>query len=181
MAYLNTVEFCRDLEQHTARITAKCPVDPNSRLGDVIQHMGRNKLLLKRKKDDDFSIAESIELSEAARLYLNALQTERMSSCRLCYHNDDSFRCEFHKKYIFTKNHMENNDEYVQFLNSDMGIISYVELYYVYLGISTWRIIASNRLKDLTDFSSIKELLTFYNYDCDDDADKVPDETMDEE
>jgi hypothetical protein len=181
MAYLNTEEFCRDLELLTTRITEKSPIDPNSHLGDVIQHMGRNKLLLKRKKDEDFAIAESIDLSETARLYLNALQTEKLATCRLCYHNDDSFRCEFHKKYIFTKNATEHSDEYVQFLNSDMGIISFVELYYVYLGVPSWKLTSLIMMRDLTDFSSIKELLTYYNYDCADDVDKLPYETMDDE
>jgi Protein of unknown function (DUF1247) len=178
-AYLNIDEFCRDLVAHTERITAACPVSADARLGDVIQHLGRNKLLLRRKKDEDFAIAEEIELADATRVYLNALQTEKLSTCRLCYHNDDSRRCDFHRKYLFTKNVKQHNDEYVQFLNTDMGIISFVELYYTYLGVPFWRLAALMMMRDLTDFSSIKELLTYYNYDCADDVDKVPYETMD--
>ncbi|AIE47850.1 ac34-like protein [Peridroma alphabaculovirus] len=171
--------FERDLRELTAKLTAVRPADPKSRLGDVIQHMGRTKLLLQRKKDDDFAIAESIDISDAARDYLNVLQTEKLSQCRLCYHSDAAKRCAFHAKYIFTKNPKEHPDEYVRFLNSDMGIISFVELYYSYLSVPFWKVASLMMMRDLTGFSSVRELLTFYNYECDDDADEVPFETMD--
>jgi hypothetical protein len=153
--------------------------EPPPRLGDVIQHLGRNGLLLQRKKDENFDINETIDISDVARDYLNLLQTEKMSSCRLCYHNDETLRCDFHKKYIFNKNPKEHYDDYVNFLNSEMGVISFVELYYTYLGVSSWRIVSLMMMRDLTGFSSIRELLTYYNYECSDDVDTVPYETMD--
>lgn len=172
-------QFVIDLQALIDKITANHAPDPNSRLGDVIQHMGRNNLLLQRKKDEDFSINETLHVSDTARDYLNILQTEKLSSCRLCYHNDDSLRCEFHKKYIFSKNSKVYNEEYVKFLNSDMGIISFIELYYSYLSVPNWKMASLMMMRDLTGFSSIKELLTYYNYECNDDVDVVPYETMD--
>ncbi|AUV65399.1 hypothetical protein [Alphabaculovirus myunipunctae] len=176
MAYLNADEFRRDIAEQTRRIG---PVSADSRLGDVLQHMGRNKLLLQRKRDDDFAINELHEISDETRLYLNALQTEKLASCRLCYHNDDSLRCDFHRKYIFTKDVKQYGDEYVEFLNSEMGIVSFVELYYTYLSVPFWKLTALMMMRDLTNFSSIRELLTFYNYECTDNVDEAPIETMD--
>ncbi|AIZ48690.1 asb133 [Agrotis segetum nucleopolyhedrovirus B] len=172
-------EFQADLKDHIDKITTNHAPDPKSRLGDVIQHMGRNSLLLQRKKDEDFSINLTHAISDVSRDYLNLLQTEKLSECRLCYHNDDSKRCEFHKKYIFTKDPKVYADEYVNFLNSEMGIISFVELYYSYLSVPFWRMASVTMMRDLTGFSSIKELLTYYNYECDEDVDVVPYEIMD--
>ncbi|QEI03484.1 hypothetical protein [Spodoptera cosmioides nucleopolyhedrovirus] len=188
-------QFAADLQALIDRIKQKPPPPPPlptdsaaanvspppspSRLGDVIQHMGRNGLLLQRKKDDNFDINETIDISDVARDYLNLLQTEKMSTCRLCYHNDETSRCEFHKKYIFTKDPKAHYDDYVNFLNSEMGVISFIELYYTYLGVSSWKIVSLMMMRDLTGFSSIRELLTYYNYECSDDVDSVPYETMD--
>ncbi|AAZ38302.1 ORF-136 [Agrotis segetum nucleopolyhedrovirus A] len=174
-----SAEFLADVQAQITKITANHTPDPKSRLGDVLQHMGRNGLLLQRKKDEDFSINETIELSDTVRDYLNVLQTEKLSTCRLCYHNDDNVRCDFHKKYIFTKNPKTHYDEYVAFLNSEMGIISFVELYYSYMSVQFWKMASLMMMRDLTGFSSIKELLTYYNYECDEDVDVVPYETMD--
>ncbi|ABM45835.1 unknown protein [Spodoptera frugiperda multiple nucleopolyhedrovirus] len=176
---MSSQEFINDLQALIDRVSAKHKPDPNSKLGDVIQHMGRNGLLLQRKKEDDFSIDEKIEISDTARDYLNLLQTEKLSECRLCYHNDDTSRCDFHRKYIFTKDPKQYYDDYVNFLNSEMGIISFVELYYTYLAVSTYKIVSLMMMRDLTNFSSVRELLTYYNYECANDIDVVPYETMD--
>ncbi|AOL56745.1 hypothetical protein [Chrysodeixis includens nucleopolyhedrovirus] len=154
---------------------------PPPKLGDVLQHMGRNKLLLKRKKDDDFSIEEINILSDEARDYLNALQLEKFYHCRLCYHKNAELRCDFHRKYVFDQSSDAKNSAYIEFLNSEMGVISFVELYYSYLSVPFWKLNAQFLFRDLTGFSSIKELLTFYNYECLDDVDDVSFETMDEE
>jgi hypothetical protein len=183
--------FHSDLKQLTDKILVSMPPAsslstttprPEPKLGDVIQHMGRNKLLLRRKKDDDFTIDEINSLSDATRDYLNALQLEKFYHCRLCYNKNEELRCDFHKKYIFNnQSSSKDNEVYIQFLNSEMGIISFVELYYSYLSVPFWKLNAQFLFRDLTGFSSIKELLTFYNYDCADDVDIVAFETMEEE
>ncbi|AKR17342.2 hypothetical protein [Urbanus proteus nucleopolyhedrovirus] len=141
--------------------------------------MSKNKLLLTRKRDEDFNIDDTIELSEESRQYLNALQTEKLYHCRLCYHKNEKNRCDFHKKYIFDKDQVKEYDAYVNFLNSEMGIISFVELYYTYLAVDFWSHTASILFKDLTSFKCIKDLLHFYNYSCDDNVDILHYTTMD--
>nr|AAP31239.1 XB-181 [Spodoptera litura nucleopolyhedrovirus] len=172
-------QFAADLRALIERVSANHKPDAKSRLGDVIQHMGRNNLLLQRKKDEDFNINERIDISDVTRDYLNLLQTEKLSTCRLCYHNDESLRCDFHKKYIFVKDSKLYYDEYVDFLNSEMGVISFIELYYTYLSVSSWKMVSLIMMRDLTGFSSLRELLAYYNYEFNEDVDTVPYETMD--
>lgn len=171
--------FQKDLQTLINKLSCDHAVQEKSKLGNVIQHMGRAGLLLERKKNEDFSIKENIEISDVTRNYLNLLQTEKLTKCKLCYHIDDNLRCEFHKKYIFAKDPKIYYDEYIEFLNSEMGIISFIELYYTYLGVPFWKLTALMMMRDLTGFSSIKELLTYYNYECQDDVDVVPYEIMD--
>ncbi|QHB21710.1 ac34 [Artaxa digramma nucleopolyhedrovirus] len=159
-------QFRADLARLTATILDNKPPHPDARLGDVIAHMSRNKLLLKNKKDENFDIAESVVLSDEAVAYLNALQTEKLYHCRTCYHKNAKNKCAFHAKYIFDKNRNENETEYINFLNSEMGIISFVELYYTYLCIDFWNITAEFVLDDLTGFKSVESLLNYYNYSC---------------
>ncbi|AJD80716.1 hypothetical protein [Pseudoplusia includens SNPV IE] len=154
---------------------------PPPKLGDVLQHMGRNKLLLKRKKDDDFSIEEINILSDEARDYLNALQLEKFYHCRLCYHKMPNSDAIFIENMFSISHRTQRIAPTSSFLNSEMGVISFVELYYSYLSVPFWKLNAQFLFRDLTGFSSIKELLTFYNYECLDDVDDVSFETMDEE
>ncbi|AXS67690.1 ac34-like protein [Cryptophlebia peltastica nucleopolyhedrovirus] len=172
-------DFRRDLKKLTATITKDCPVNPDSKLGDVVQYLGAHGLLLQRKKDDNFDIKVVLEVSDETRDYLNALQTEKFEHCRLCYHRNDQTRCDFHKKYIFTKNEKENYEEYIEFLNSEMGIISFIELYYTYLSLEFWKANAQILLRDLTGFSSLKELLTYYGHNVADDVDQANIQSMD--
>lgn len=172
-------QFCSDLSKLTAIILKDDWPHPESRLGDVIAHMAKNNLLLKRKRDEYPEIRGAFSLSNEARDYLNALQTEKLTHCRLCYHKDNKNQCDFHKRYIFTKNVNEYRNEYVQFLNSEMGIISFVELYYTFLSIDLWKITAQILFRDLTGFSSVKELLDNYNYTTDENVDSANVETMD--
>ncbi len=177
-----SLTFHNDLAQLTARISAstkgvKLFYPP--KLGDVIQQMGREKLLLCRLKDDDFAIKESNELSDVSRDYLNALQLEKFYSCRLCYTKNDADRCEFHKKYVHTSLiSNKTNEDYVNFLNSEMGIISFVELYYTFLSVPQWKMTAVFLFRDLTGHSSIRELLNAYNHKCSLDVDHIDYETM---
>jgi hypothetical protein len=174
----NMDNFDSDLRRLIDKIVAAHPISPESRLGDIIQEMGRKKLLLVRLKDDNFGIDESINISDTSRDYLNLLQTEKLSACRLCYHKNDDNRCEFHKKYVDID--MPNSgDDYDKFLNSDMGVISFVELYYTYLGMDFWKPTAVFLFRDLTGFSSIKEMMIHYNYPFDENVDSVPIESMD--
>jgi hypothetical protein len=178
MISINAESFESDLRRLIDKIVVTHPISPNSHLGDIIQDMGRKKLLLVRLKDDNFGINESINISDTSRDYLNLLQTEKLSACRLCYHRNDDNRCEFHKKYVNID--MPNSgDDYDQFLNSDMGIISFVELYYTYLGMDFWRPTAVFLFRDLTGFSSIKEMMMHYNHPFENDVDSVPVESMD--
>lgn len=170
-------EFCRDLAELMQTINK--PADPASRLGDVLQSMGFNKLLYARKKDDNFDIDDVICLSEETRQYLNVLQTEKLYHCRFCYDKNDELRCSFHKKYLFNKDMTQNYDEYIAFLNSDMGVISFIELYYTYLSLEFWKANAQILLRDLTGFSTIKSLLEYYNYETSDDVDAPCVHTMD--
>jgi len=158
----NRAQFLMDLKNLTDSITDNKGPDAESKLGTLLQQMSRTGLLLQRKKNEDFSI-ESIVLSDITKDYLNALQTEKMYKCRFCYYKNDDKRCEFHKKYIFEKDQKLNYKEYVNFLNSEMGIISFVEMYFSFLMIPFWKQTASILFKDLTGFSSIKELLLKYN------------------
>jgi Protein of unknown function (DUF1247) len=171
-------EFKTDLSVLIKKITANKPECPDSKLGDVIQYMGQKGFLFKRLKDDEFGINETIDLCEQSRFYLNVLQTEKLFHCKMCYLENDLFRCEFHKKYIFNLDPVKNREEYIKFLNTDMGIISFIELYYSYLSTSPiWT--AQMILRDLCGFSSIKELLQYYNYECNESVDKVDFEIMD--
>lgn len=163
--------FISDLAELTRTITANNGINANSRLGDAIQYLGSNGLLLRNKKDEDFNIHETIALSDTARDYLNALQTEKLFHCRLCYHKNDEARCDFHKKYIFKLDPKQHHDEYIDYLNTEMGIISFVELYYTYLNLDFWKMAGQLIFKDLTGFSSVRELLKHYSYECSDDVD----------
>ncbi|AGR56776.1 ac34 [Hemileuca sp. nucleopolyhedrovirus] len=175
----NDDNFAQDLARLTIEILNGKSVDPESKLGDIISYMGRNKLLLTRKKEEMFDIKETIELCDETRVYLNVLQTEKLKHCRLCYQKDDQYRCEFHKKYIFNKDSMQYYDEYVDFLNSDMGIISFVELYYSYMNVEFWKITGKFIFRDLTGFDSVKALLEHYNHTSKDDVDEPSIESMD--
>ncbi|AHH82622.1 ORF-33 [Buzura suppressaria nucleopolyhedrovirus] len=172
-------QFRSDLSKLTATILKGEWPDPESRLGDVIAHMAKNNLLLTRKKEDFPDIRGAFLLSDEARDYLNALQTEKLTHCRLCYHKNTENQCDFHKRYIFSKNADNYRQEYVQFLNSEMGIISFVELYYTFLSIDFWNITAKILFRDLTGFDSVKELLDNYNYTSDENVDSVNVKTMD--
>ncbi|BAC67269.1 hypothetical protein AhnVgp018 [Adoxophyes honmai nucleopolyhedrovirus] len=164
-------EFRRDLQLHTERIVADSPIDPKSRLGDIIQYLAKHNLLLQRKKDENFDIKNDLEISDETKIYLNALQTEKMYHCRQCYYKNGT-KCDFHAKYIFTNDEKNNYDEYINFLNSEMGIISFIELYYTYLGLDMWKITAQIMLKDLTGFETVTKLLRHYDYEVSDDADE---------
>jgi Protein of unknown function (DUF1247) len=171
--------FRADLAQLTKKILNNQPPDPDSKLGDIILYLNENKLLLTRKKDENFEIKESIDLSVETRDYLNALQTEKFNHCRLCYHKDQNLVCDFHKKYIFTKDSLQYHDEYTNFLNSEMGIISMVELYYTYMTVDFWRITGQYIFRDLTGFMSVKSLLQHYNYPYKANVDEPAIECMD--
>lgn len=175
--------FHSDLVQLTAKIMDKSVfqnVEYEPRLGDVLQDMGRNKLLFRRLKDNNFAINETHLLSNEARDYLNALQIEKFYTCRLCYHVNEANRCDFHKKYVpLSLLNKKNNDEYYNFLNTEMGSISFIETYYSFLSTQQWKFASVILLRDLTECSSIKELLNSYNYACDDGVDTVDFETMD--
>ncbi|AIU41263.1 ac34 [Sucra jujuba nucleopolyhedrovirus] len=178
-------EFRSDLANLTATILKGEWPDPEARLGDVIAHMAKENLLLTRKKTSVPGLRGAFELSSEARDYLNALQTEKFTHCRLCYHMNSNNTCQFHKKYMFNKPSSQPDNtassEYVDFLNSEMGIISYVELYYTYLSLDFWKLTAKFLFRDLTGFDSVKSLLEYYSYNCDDSADKTNVETMDTE
>lgn len=179
---VNVDEFRSDLAALTAKILMKHPLDPNSRLGDILQNMSENNMLLLKKRDEIFDIKDTNKLSEETRVYLNLLQTEKLNHCRQCYNKTDAqeVRCWFHKKYIFDKCQTKFYHEYVDFLNSEMGIISFVELYYVYLALDdVWKHNAPILLDKLTGFKSIKSLLSHYNYECEEAADTSNVECMD--
>nr|WUR10778.1 hp [Calliteara abietis nucleopolyhedrovirus] len=165
------VSFRDDLAQLTRTIVQNKQVASDFHLGDVLAQMCVNKRLLTRLKEDNFDIVEGFELSNEARAYLNALQGEKLKHCRHCYHKNAHRRCEFHKKYIFEKNPNEHYSEYVSFLNSEMGVISFVELYYTYLCLDFWRATAVILFRDLTGFDNVKTLLTEHGYACADDVD----------
>ncbi|AGE89871.1 hypothetical protein SlsnVgp016 [Spodoptera littoralis nucleopolyhedrovirus] len=178
------MEFDKDIARLTAAIGQNVDVQsasPSPKLGDVLQQLGRKRNgLLSRKKDENFDIAETIELSDATKDYLNVLQLEKLYACRACYERDDSRRCWFHKKYIFTKNMKTHYDEYVQFLNSQMGIVSYVELYYTYLAAPPfWNATAKIMLDELTGHSSIASLLKHHGHETSIDADEPAAVAMD--
>ncbi|AKN80565.1 hypothetical protein [Perigonia lusca single nucleopolyhedrovirus] len=172
-----TEEFRRDLRQLTVQITnTNRHSSEKNTLGDVLQQMSKEgKLLLGR--DDNFD--DVPHLCEETRLYLNALQTEKLYKCRKCYHKNDADRCWFHKKYIFDKDRNEQRDEYVKFLYSEMGIVSFVELYYSFLQLDMWKYVAKEVLKDLCGYENIKSLLNSYNHNADDDVDIALCESMD--
>ncbi|QWO71602.1 AC34-like protein [Orgyia pseudotsugata single capsid nuclopolyhedrovirus] len=168
------LQFREDLAQLTRTILDGKPPDLDSHLGDVIANMSVNKRLLKRIKDENFDIAESLELSSEAREYLNALQTEKLRHCRQCYYKSDYNRCNFHQKYILNTNNTANgnsSEDYINFMNSEMGVISFIELYYTYLCLDFWKPTAIFLLRDLTGYDSIKSLLTEHGYTCADDVD----------
>jgi hypothetical protein len=157
-------QFKKDLAQLTLEIS-KDVDNMTGTLGDVIQQMGRDKQLLTKRKENEFRLFEINDLSDETRNYLNVLQIEKMFHCRSCYNIDDTERCWFHKKYLFlgpqTTNDKETlTNEYIDFLNTDMGIISFVELYYVCLMMELcWKHKAPKILYDLTGRFSINELL----------------------
>lgn len=176
----NKSEFRSDLSLHASKVRNNLTTSGivvaaanESKLGDVLQTMARNGLLMARKKEDNYSIDATLELSDETADYLNLLQTEKCFHCRKCYRKDaDDDRCDFHKKYIFDKDQNEYRGEYTRFLNSEMGVISYIELYYTYLGEEFWNFTSRMLLRDLTGFSTIKSLLTFYGYVSDENVDR---------
>ncbi|AAG53770.1 unknown [Helicoverpa armigera nucleopolyhedrovirus] len=181
---MDAAEFHRDLKNLTKTLNEQIVarnigVVEKPCLGTLLQYMGRNKLLLREKKDNDFAINEINELSDEARDYLNALQIEKFYTCRMCYHKNANLRCDFHKKYIFDKDMKTYPDEYVSFLNSEMGVISFVELYYSYLCVPFWNTTAKLLLRDLTGFTSLKQLFDHYNYAYANDVDEACFELMD--
>ncbi|ABY65786.1 hypothetical protein [Orgyia leucostigma nucleopolyhedrovirus] len=163
--------FRQDLARHTRIILADKTLDPDAHLGDVIACMSVNKRLLRRLKDENFDIVESVELSDETRNYLNVLQTEKMQHCRLCYHKSANNRCEFHKKYLFDNNVNRDSKQYTDFMNSEMGVISFVELYYTYLCLDFWKPTAIFLMRDLTGYDNVKSLLNDHGYSCADDVD----------
>ncbi|ABI35704.1 hypothetical protein [Ectropis obliqua nucleopolyhedrovirus] len=173
--------FCHDLSQLTNTLMSKVSQEElsASKLGDIVLDLNEKKMLLKRKKDENFDIKESIVLSDEVRRYLNVLQIEKFQHCRLCYNKDDSQRCDFHRRYIFCKDPLTSYDEYMEFLNSEMGIISFVELYYSYLSVEFWRPTAKFLFRDLTGFDGVKDLLREYKYAADENVDRIDVQTMD--
>nr|AIX47880.1 hypothetical protein [Lymantria dispar multiple nucleopolyhedrovirus]AJR20314.1 orf-38 protein [Lymantria dispar multiple nucleopolyhedrovirus]AMO27540.1 hypothetical protein [Lymantria dispar multiple nucleopolyhedrovirus]AMO27895.1 hypothetical protein [Lymantria dispar multiple nucleopolyhedrovirus]AMO65534.1 Orf-38 protein [Lymantria dispar multiple nucleopolyhedrovirus] len=172
--------FKRDLAAKTASLAGRCPPpDVRPQLGDVLQLMGEKKLLLAEEKDDNFDIAERHLLSDEARDYLNALQTDKLFECRACYHGRAESRCAFHAAYLVDE---RAGDEYIEFLNGDMGIISRVELYYSHLSAAreeaVWRAQAADVFRKLTGFEGVRALLTHYDRAVPADADAAHFECM---
>ncbi|AAR28782.1 ORF18 [Leucania separata nucleopolyhedrovirus] len=176
-------EFDEDIERLTDEIEANLtlPHRIEPRLGDVIQQLGRKKLLLAAKKDENFDIEPVHELSDSTRRYLNVLQVEKLYKCRACYGHDQTKRCWFHQKYLFTKDMKQHADEYSQFLNTQMGIVSFVELYYTYLAVPDWVLVGRFVLHDLTGCFTIAELLGHYGHEFEPDVDKCSVEIMDQD
>ncbi|QEI03649.1 hypothetical protein [Rachiplusia nu nucleopolyhedrovirus] len=158
----NSSTFHEDLARLTAKIKSSSMYKPEyePKLGDVLQKLGREKKLLQRMKDNNFDINEVHELSDVARDYLNALQVEKLYTCRMCYHKNHKYKCDFHKKYIDVNMvSVQHDEKYIRFLNSEMGPISFMELYYVFLSLPQWRLTAQFLMRDLTGCSSVQELL----------------------
>nr|ANS70920.1 hypothetical protein [Lymantria dispar multiple nucleopolyhedrovirus] len=180
--------FRRDLASLTRNITAtsgsaKAPIEPQ--LGNILQLMGEKKLLLMEEKNENFDIREDHLLSDETRDYLNALQTEKLYRCRACYHRDVAMFCEFHARYSFVASIVENGseaaasassvttandkhyEEFIDFTNSEMGIVERVERYYALLSSAreeaVWRAQAPSVFRKLTGFDGVKALLTHYN------------------
>ncbi|ADD73747.1 ORF38 [Lymantria xylina nucleopolyhedrovirus] len=173
-------QFRRDLAAKTAGLVETLPpADVRPQLGDVLQMMGEKKLLLVQEKDDNFDINERHLLSDEARDYLNALQTDKLFACRACYHGRVESRCAFHAAYLVDEN---AGDEYIRFLNSDMGIINRVELYYSHLSAASeeavWRAQAADVFRKLTGFEGVRALLTHYERAVAADADAAHFECM---
>ncbi|AKC91737.1 ac34 [Lambdina fiscellaria nucleopolyhedrovirus] len=184
---VQTKTFYKDLASLTRRISATinfktaAAAGAEPKLGNALQNMASSKQLLKRKLIDAPEHLRKVSLlSNEARDYLNALQIEKMASCHTCYHkNANNARCEFHKKYLFNANADDNvvhsnDDNYAQFVISEMGIISFIELYYTYLRLNDfWRPTALMLMRDLTGYSSVCSVLRNCGYETDENVDKI--------
>ncbi|AAK85588.1 hypothetical protein [Epiphyas postvittana nucleopolyhedrovirus] len=152
----------------------------NGHLGDVLEIMGKQSQLLTemQKNDDEFRIVQQRDLSQNTIDYLNCLQNEKLFHCKLCYSHADWLWCEFHKTHAYRGSRDVNVDAYVEHINSDMGIVSFVEEYYHYLSSNDGKLEAKRVLKTLTNFESLNELLASHNYSAQD-ADTSVYELMD--
>jgi hypothetical protein len=153
---------------------------PSGHLGDVLEYMGRQSELLPNlvKDDDDFRIEQRRDLSQNTIEYLNRLQYDKLFNCRLCYTHAETMWCEFHKTHAYHGSRDLTDDTYVEHLNSDMGIVAFIEEYYHYLSSCDNKLEAKRVLKTLTNFESLTDLLASHNYTAED-ADTLTYELMD--
>ncbi|ABL75975.1 Mv-ORF23 peptide [Maruca vitrata nucleopolyhedrovirus] len=135
-------------------------------LGEVIDTMGQQGKLLPEiiEADDDFRVNQTRNFNCKTIEYLNFLETDKLFRCRLCYTHADWLWCDFHRNHAYRgARNIECND-YVEHLNSDMGVVMLIEEYFYCLSSSNFKNDAKRVLRTLTKFESLSELMASYNF-----------------
>ncbi|AVA31216.1 ac34 [Oxyplax ochracea nucleopolyhedrovirus] len=136
-------------------------------LGNALNIMGMEGRLFPEiiKIDDEFKIYQKRQLNDVTVEYLNYLENEKLFQCRLCYSHADWLWCDFHRKHLNRQiQHDLTNDIYVDFLNSDMAVISFVERYYFMLSSFSHKEEATSIIKELTNYNSLADLMNEHNF-----------------
>lgn len=136
-------------------------------LGEVLERMGAQGQLFPQLKDENFDIVDKRQLTPATVEYLNYLEIDKLFQCRWCYTTANWLWCNFHKIHAYRGSRSLNNQKYIEFLNSDMGVVSFIEEYYFYLSSCTYKHEAKHILKTLTGFENLAELMESYNFSSD--------------
>jgi Protein of unknown function (DUF1247) len=91
--------------------------------------------------------------------YLNFLEYDKLFNCRFCYTHIDCLWCDFHRNHVYRHARKINESSYVEFLNTDMAVIMFIEEYYFYLSSANNKSDAKQVLKFLTDFETLTDMM----------------------
>nr|WRK23006.1 hypothetical protein [Bombyx mori nucleopolyhedrovirus]WRK23144.1 hypothetical protein [Bombyx mori nucleopolyhedrovirus]WRK23558.1 hypothetical protein [Bombyx mori nucleopolyhedrovirus]WRK23696.1 hypothetical protein [Bombyx mori nucleopolyhedrovirus]WRK23972.1 hypothetical protein [Bombyx mori nucleopolyhedrovirus] len=135
-------------------------------LGEVIDTMGQQGKLLPEiiEADDDFKVNQTRNLSCKTVEYLNFLESDKLFRCRLCYTHADWLWCDFHRNHAYRGTRDIACNNYVEHLNSDMGVVMLVEEYFYCLSSCNFKQDAKLALQTLTKFESLSDLMASYNF-----------------
>lgn len=136
----------------------------SGQLGKVLKMLGEQGKLLSEIKTNNFEILDTRQLSDETVEYLNFIEFDKLFRCRFCYTHIDWFWCDFHRNHLYRHVRDIKNSSYIEFLNSDMAIIMFVEEYYFYLSSSNSKNDAKLVLKTLTNFETLTDMMQTYGF-----------------
>jgi hypothetical protein len=134
-------------------------------LGEALKLLGQHGQLFSVIKNDNFEVVNTRQLSDETVEYLNFIEYDKLYCCRFCYTHIDWLWCEFHRHHVYRQRREIENSSYVDFLNSDMAVIMFVEEYYFFLSSCHNKKDARSVLKSLINFDTLSHMMQAYGFE----------------